>query len=182
LDLLCDRAAGLFVYAVATVAFLETVGTQPDEQYAVIARSPNDTSHEGGVNGVHGGLSLDSLCTSIFQTSFPDSANGAVVCLVLSASILSTPPLPLSTIPKAVHLEKKIVMDILRSIYPLLEPCENPDLPVRKFHKLVSDYLTNQARCPNGQFLCQEPMAESGILYLVGRWVFFKILSGVLNS
>ena len=65
LDLLCDRAGGLFVYAVATVKFLAYKHALPNEQYIIIANSPEDTSHEGKVEGVHAGLSLDSLCLSI---------------------------------------------------------------------------------------------------------------------
>jgi len=155
LDLLCSRAAGHFAYAVATVKFLGETFRMPNKRCATIERSPHDTSHEGKVPGVHGGLSLDSLCTSIFRASFAhnDDEDNAMVRSVLAAAALFTPPFSPSAIPKAVNLEMEEVMHILESIHSLLELRENLDHPVRPFHKLFSDCLTDRARCLDERFL-----------------------------
>ena len=99
LGLLCDRAAGLFVYAVATVKFLDNTFRMPNKQYTIIERSPDDTAHEGTVEGVHRGLSLDSLCNSILEAAFRnnDVEDDAIVCSVLATVVLVTHPLPLSS-------------------------------------------------------------------------------------
>ena len=47
IDLLCDRAAGLFVYAVATVRFLDSNTHLPKHRLNVILRLPGSTAHEG---------------------------------------------------------------------------------------------------------------------------------------
>lgn len=155
LDLLCSRAAGHFAYAVATVKFLGETFKTPNKRCATIERSPHDTSHEGKVPGVHRGLSLDSLCISIFRMSFVhnDDEDDATVRSVLRAAALFTPPFSPSAIPETVDLEIHEVMNILGSIHSLLELRESPDHPVRPFHRLFTDCLTDRARCPDERFL-----------------------------
>ena len=155
LDLLCSRAAGHFAYAVATVKFLGETIRMPNKRCAIVERSPHDTSYEGKMPGVHRGLSLDALCTSILQVSFAhnDEEDNAIVRSVLTAAALFTPPFSPSAIPGAVDLEMDEVMGILESIHSLLELRENLDHPVRPFHKLFSDCLADRARCLDKRFL-----------------------------
>ncbi|KAF9777781.1 hypothetical protein BJ322DRAFT_1114717 [Thelephora terrestris] len=153
LDLLCARAAGLFVFAVATVKFLGREPESPDKQFTIIEHSPDDTVYEGTMEGVHKGLSLDRLCTSIFQASFKynDAEDDDAVRLVLAGVVLVTNPLPPSTIADLISLEVREVMTILESIQPLLK-LQGPDQPVHPFHKLLSDLLTSPTRCADERF------------------------------
>ena len=156
LDLLCSRAAGHFAYAVATVKLLGDTFRLPNKRYATtIQRTPDDTSHEGRMEGVHRGLSLDSLCISILRVSFANNSpdEDAMVRLVLATAALFTPPFSPSAIPEAVNLERDDVVQILESIHSLLELREDFDHPVRPFHRLFSDCLTNRARCLDERFL-----------------------------
>jgi len=154
LDLLCNRAAGLFVFAVATVKLLGRTHKPPDEQYTTIAHSPDYTFHEGTVWRVHQGLSLDSMCTSILQASFRnnDDEDDAIVRSVLATVVLVTLPLPPSAIADLICLEVGEVESILGSIQSLLRLHEDPDQPVRPFHKLLSDFLTSSIRCVDERF------------------------------
>jgi hypothetical protein len=153
LDLLCDRAAGVFVYAVATVKFLAEEPESPVERYAVIERSPDDTIYEGTVEGVHKGLSLDSFCTSSLQTPFKNipSDKEATVRSVLATMALATLPLSPSTIADLTRLRFIDVMFVLESIQPLLR-LQRPDQSVHPFHKLLSDSLTSPTRCADKKF------------------------------
>ena len=153
LDLLCNRAAGLFVYAVATARFLDSTLRAPDKQYAIIEHSPDDTIQEGIV-GVHRGLSLDSLCNSILQVSFKynDAEDDAIVCSVLACVVLTIPPLPPSAIADLICLEVEEVLCILGLIQPLLRLHEDPNQPVYPVHKLLSDLLTSPIRCIDNRF------------------------------
>ena len=150
LDLLCARAAGLFVYAVATVKFLGSGNRSPNEQYAIIATSPDDTIHEGTLEGVHEGSSLDSLCFSVLQASFRDNddEDDAIVCLILATVVLVTHPLLPSTIATLTGLEAREVMSILQSIQSLVRLNQL----VSPFHKLLSDLLTSPTRCVDKRF------------------------------
>lgn len=152
LNQLWYRASGLFVYAVATVKFLGHKPTPP-EQYAIIEHSSDDTIHEGTVEGVHSGLSLDCLCMSTFQASFRfnDAEDDDAVRMVLACVVLVTHPLPPSTIADLISSEVGEVMTILQSIEPLLR-LQGPDEPVLPFHKLLSDLLTSPTRCTDERF------------------------------
>ena len=158
LDLLSNRAAGLFVYATATVKFLGSGNKALSKQYTLITNSP-DTTYEGKAKGAHRGLSLDSLCTSILIASFEnnDNEDNANVRLVLAAVAQSTHPPPLSRIPGTVSLEMGQVLVILRPISSLLELHKDNDHPVRPFHKLLFDCLKNPDRCTDERFLINIP-------------------------
>ena len=167
LDLLCNRAAGLFVYAVATVKFLDNTSRMPNKQYIIIERSPDDTVHEGTVEGVHRGLSLDSLCNSIFEESFRrnDAEDDAIVRSVLAAVILVIQPLPPSAIANLISLDVEEVVSILGSIQSLLRLQEDPDQPVYPFHKLLSDLLTSPVRCVDERFYIPPKKFHSEIAF-----------------
>jgi hypothetical protein len=152
------------VYAVATAKFLDHESASPDKQYAIIEGTPEDTTHEGTVGGVHKGLSLDSLCISIFQASFKhnDTEDDDVVRLVLAGVVLTTYPLPPSAIADLINLEVGEVMSILESIQPLLR-LHDPEQPVRPFHKLLSDLLTSPTRCVEDRFYIDSGKCHSRI-------------------
>ena len=64
IKLLCHRAAGLFVYAVATVKFLDSKNHLPKKRLDIIVNLPECTIAEGKTH-VKPNTSLDSLYTSI---------------------------------------------------------------------------------------------------------------------
>ena len=170
LDMLCERAAGLFVYAVATLKFLDHPFSPPNEQLDVIARAPGSTSHEGRAKvrsratldsldgfapSVDGSVdTLDSLYLSSFQSAFneigPDG-DEKVRCVV-GAVVLAVNPLSPSAIATLLDLGEPQVMDLLRLIQSLLKLPEDPYSPVLPFHKSFPDFITDPLRCPNDRF------------------------------
>jgi hypothetical protein len=48
LDLLCERAAGLFVYAVATVKFIDHKNNNPKKQLDRLLQSPESSARSRG--------------------------------------------------------------------------------------------------------------------------------------
>jgi len=111
---LCRRTDGLFAFAVATIKFLGLKHALPSEQYNIIADSPEDTSYEGRVEGVHGGSSLDSICISTLQGSFGNNTDedDVVVRSVLAVVVLAAGYLPPSAIAALTHLEVEEVVRI----------------------------------------------------------------------
>ena len=119
------------------------------------------------MEGVHRGLSLDSLCNSIPEASFRnnDAEYDAIVCSVLAAVVLVTHPLPPSTIANLVFLDAKEVLSILRSMQPLLRLQEDPDQPVYPFHKLLFNLLTSPIRCVDERFYIPPEKFHSQIAF-----------------
>ena len=170
LNLLCERAGGLFVYAVATLKFLDHAFTSPSKRLEIIARAPGSTSHEGksavrsratldSLDGfapsVDGSVeTLDSLYLSTFQGAFNgmDPEDDEKVRFVVGTVVLAVNPLPPSAIATLVDLGKREVMDLLRLIQSLLKLPEDSDCPVLPFHKSFPDFITDPLRCPNKRF------------------------------
>ena len=69
LDLLCERAAGLFTYAVATVKFIDHKNNDPEEQLDRLIKSSESSAREGKTK-LRGGMSLDSLYMTILREAF----------------------------------------------------------------------------------------------------------------
>jgi hypothetical protein len=153
LDLLCERAAGLFVYAVATLKFLDHSFTPPNERLGIILEAPESTIQEGGTN-LRLGTTLDSLYLSSFRSAFSRTSieDDEKVRLVIGAVVLAINPLPPSAIATLVSLGKQQVMNILRLTHSLLKLPEDPDTPVLSFHKSFPDFITDPLRCPDKRF------------------------------
>ena len=153
LDLLCQRAAGFFVYAVATVNFLKHRFKRPSDRLDVIMKSPESTVHEGRV-GLRVYNSLDYLYMSIFQEAFckNDAEDDAMVCSVLSAVILAINPLSPSAVATLLGFECDVVLSLLEPIQSLLVLHDDTNSPVQPFHKSFPDFITDPARCSDPRF------------------------------
>ena len=153
LDLLCERAGGLFVYAAATLRFLDHSFTPSNEQLDLITRTPGSTAHEGQARLRVGGT-LDSLYLSTFQAAFSRISAGddEKVRLVIGAVVLAVNPLPPSAIATLVNLGKQQVINLLQLVQSLLKLSEDPDSPVLPFHKSFPDFITSPLRCSDRRF------------------------------
>jgi len=157
LNLLCERAGGLFVYAVATLKFLDHAFTSPSEQLDIIATAPGSTTREGKAK-LRSSTTLDSLYLSSFQNAFDgmDAEDDEKVRFVIGTVVLAVNPLPPSAIATLVGLGKQQVMDLLRLVQSLLKLPEDLDSPVLPFHKSFPDFITDPLRCINKRF-CVSP-------------------------
>ena len=153
LNSLCRRASGFFVYAVATVNFLEHKFRSPSDQLAIIMESPESTGHEGRTE-LKAYVTLDSLYMSIFQEAFcnNDCEDDAMVRSVLSALILVVNPLSPSAISTLMGFDHGVVLRLLGLVQSLLALHEDINHPIQPFHKSFSDFLTDPARCIDNRF------------------------------
>ena len=153
LNLLCKRAGGLFVYAMATLKFLDHAVIPPSKRLEVIARAPGSTTHEGKAK-VRSSMTLDSLYLSMLQNAFDgmDAEDDERARFVISAVILAVNPLSPSAIATLVGMGKQEVMNMLQLIQSLLKLPNDPESPVLPFHKSFPDFITDPLRCPNQRF------------------------------
>ena len=153
LDSLCRRAAGFFVYAVATVNFLKHKFKRPSDRLGAIMKSPESTAHEGKAE-LKSYTSLDSLYTSILQEAFlkNDAEDDTMVRSVLSAVVLAVNPLSPSAVAKLMGFECDVVLSLLESIQSILALRDDVDHPAHPFHKSFPDFITDSDRCTNTRF------------------------------
>jgi len=156
-DELCKRAAGLFVYAAATVKFISNNQWSPKKQLNILLDSQKISVDEWEA--------LDSLYTSILQQAFSSRKPGyySTARSTLGAVILATNPLPPSTIAKLLGFDAKDVSHLLSLVNSLLI-LQDSDHPVRPFHKSFPDFITNPDRCTNPKFYISPPNYHSELL------------------
>ena len=146
-NLLSQRAAGLFVYAVATIKYLNTRFYLPDKQLKTIIKFPDSTDYEGGA-------SIDQLYHWILKEAFcvNDPVIYSKLRTIIGAVVLLINPLPPSGIAELLGLEMRDIFPFLTSIQSLLILDEDPDQPVKPFHKSFPDFITNPSRCTDIKF------------------------------
>jgi hypothetical protein len=157
LNVLCHRAAGFFVYAVATVKFLDSNSHLPKQQLDMIISLPESTAPEGKTM-FKPEATLDFLYTSVLKTAFTeeDPKVDSKVRSTIGAVILLVNPLPPYGIAELIGLATQEVTLFLTPIQSLLILDEDSTQPVKPFHKSFPDFITNPSRCTNTR-LCVSP-------------------------
>ena len=183
LDRLCGRAAGLFVYAAATVKFIDTNKRDPRKQLGLLLRSQKIGDHEG--------KPLDSLYTSILRNAFGDDRpeDDTKTRSILGAVVLAANPLSPSTIATILGFDAEDVPLFLSSVNSLLLEADVDHPQVRPFHKSFPDFITDPTRCINQRFYISPPDHHTqlliGCLDLMNRTLeknMCKLPDGVANS
>jgi len=175
LDLLCERAGGLFTYAVATVKFIDNRNDNPRKRLDFLLHSPEDSAHEGKAK-LKTNTTLDSLYVAILQEAFGDDdpRTDPRIRSVLGAVILAANPLSPSTIAAFLGFDTEDVFPLLSSFHSLLIlRQDDASHPVRPFHKSFPDFLVDPTRCINPRFHVSPPDHHSelviGCLELMNR-------------
>ena len=190
LDLLCERAAGLFVYAMATVRFIDHRNNDPRRQLDRLLDSPESSVFEGKTKFT-ANATLDCLYTSIIQEAFGDNypEDDPKIRSVLGAVVLTANPLSPSAIAALLEFDVEEVSPILSSVHSLLILQEDVDHPVRPFHKSFPDFIVDPARCANSRFRVCPPNQHkellTGCLGLMNRSLeqnMCKLPDGLINS
>ena len=152
LNLLCDRAAGLFLYAIATIRFIDQKNKKPKQQLDLLLQSPE--SRFEGKTKLKANLTINLLYMSILQEAFSnnDSKDDCTFRSVLGAVVLAINPLSPSTIGTLLGLNLDDVTSPLSSVCSLLILQEDPNYPVRPLHKSFPDFITNPTCCTNPRF------------------------------
>ena len=151
LNLLCERAAGLFAYAAATFKFVDNNRRDPRKRLDLLLQSRNIGAREG--------KTLDSLYMSILQEGFGDDGpkDDAKTHSVLGAVVLAINPLSPSAIAMLLGFDTEDVPLLLSSANSLLILQEDVNRPVRAFHKSFPDFVTDSTRCTDKRFYISPP-------------------------
>ena len=154
LDLLCERAGGLFVYAVATAKFIDKQNSNPRKRLDLLLHSPGISVHEGKTKFMQN-TTLDSLYMSILREAFgeDDPGDDPKIPSVFGAVTLAANPLSPSTIATLLEFDLEDVLPLLSSVHSLLVLRDDINHPVQPFHKSFLDFIVDPTRCINQRFL-----------------------------
>ncbi|KAF9643113.1 hypothetical protein BDM02DRAFT_3192176 [Thelephora ganbajun] len=153
INILCHTAGGLFVYAVATVKFLDSSTRLPKQQLDKVVNFPEHTVHEGKTR-FNSKTTLDSLYISILKTAFSeeDLEVDSKVRSTIGTVVLVINPLPPSGIAELIGLDPQEVTQFLTLLQSLLTFDEDSSQPVKPFHKSFPDFITDPSRCTDTRF------------------------------
>ena len=169
IEILCEKAAGFFIYASTVVKFFMSKNRTPAEQLNQIISHPLSTSHEGRSG-------IDSLYTQVLEEVVDNIDRGDEELYSHFTTVVGTVVLvfnPLSVKALSDLLRMSSITTTLRSLHSLLLVPTNDVSPVHIFHKSFSDFLTDPGRCIDHRFFvnpqnchaeishsCLDPMKE----------------------
>ena len=176
INILCKKAAGLFIYASTVIKFVTLKSRTPAEQLVRIISLPQSTAHEGRSG-------IDLLYTQVLEqvTDEMDADVEEVYSqfrTVVGAVLLVLNPL------SAKALSDLLGTPILPTLYPLhsllLIP-ENTEDPVQVFHKSFPDFLMDSSQCKDPQFLVEPTIHHAEILLSCLRLMGERLKRNICN-
>ena len=169
INILCEKAAGLFIYASTVVKFVASQYHQPPKRLALLVSLPQDTAREGESG-------IDSLYTEILRHAYrgmgsdnqnPD--NLEVYCrfrTVVGAVLLAFNPLSMKSLSDLLNNfdTPSDISTALNSLHSLLLVPNDTEHSIRVFHKSFPDFLTNPKRCQDMRFSVDPPVHHMEML------------------
>jgi len=160
IDILCEKAAGLFIYASTVVKFVSSEYDSPTERLALIVSFPQSTVEEGksGINLLYTQVLEQAFCNvdpdeKILYSDFRS---------VVGAVILVFNPLPMNAL--SILLRTPKASTTLRSLHSLLLVPDDKTYPIQVFHKSFPDFLMDQRRCKDERFFINPSIHHHDIL------------------
>ena len=161
IEILCEKAAGFFIFASTVVKFVTSQHHPPDERLALIISLPQDTSHEGGVG-------VDLLYTQVLEQALHtiDQDFYSYFKSVVGAVLLIFNPLSINALSNLLGNcgSPFRICSTLRSLHSLLLVPENMVDPIRIFHKSFPDFLMDPERCKVERFFINSSVHHQEIL------------------
>ena len=161
IDVLCKKAAGLFIYASTAVKFITSEYHTPNERLTLITSIPQSTTHEGKSG-------IDLLYTQVLRQAFCNVGSDGQVLYshfrsVVGAVLLVFNPLPMKEL--STLLKTSNISTIVRSLHSLLLIPESIEDPIHTFHKSFPDFLTGQERCEDKRFFVDPSVHHTELLF-----------------
>jgi len=177
IDILCKKAAGLFIYASTVVKFIAFKNRTPTEQLDRIISLPQDTTHEGRSG-------IDLLYTQVLGQAVDEVGTDAeeiYSCFrtVLGAVLLLLNPLSITALSDLLGVSN--ILTTLRSLHSLLLVPDSTEDPIRAFHKSFPDFLTDPVRCKDKQLFVEPAVHHTEILLSCLRLMGERLKRNICN-
>jgi len=177
IDILCKKAAGLFIYASTVVKLVSFKNRTPTEQLDRIISLPQSTAHEGRSG-------IDLLYTKVLEQAVDDGDTDdeetySHFKTVVGAVLLVFNPLSAKALLDLLRVSN--VSTTLRSLHSLLLVPDGAEDPIRAFHKSFPDFLTDPVRCKDGRFFMEPAVHHVEILLLCFNLMGEKLKKNVCN-
>jgi len=148
---LVEQSRGLFIFAATVANFIEDPNRSNPKQRlrtmlsTTYVASPATSPHKH----------LDSLYLGVLQGAFPqiDEAQQADLQMVLGTIVLLLDPLDAESLEALLDLEEGMVRSTLLHLHSIAIVPDTGNGPVRLMHPSFHDFLIDNSRCNNTQFV-----------------------------
>jgi len=163
INILCKKAAGFFIYASTVVKIVTLRHRTPTKQLERITSLPQNTTHEGrsGIDLLYSQV-LEQVVVDMGADDEDDEEIHRRFKTVVGTVLLVFNPLSVRTLSDLLRVSS--IPTTLHSLHSLLLIPDNPEDPVRIFHKSFPDFLTDHKRCKNKQFFVDPAVHHAEIL------------------
>ena len=164
IEILCKKAAGLFIYASTVVKFIASPHHLPTERLTLIISLRHSTTQEGKSG-------IDLLYTQVLDQAFQDVDSDdqelfSHFRLVVGAVLLVLHPLSRKTLSELLNCgTPPHISNALRSLHSLLLIPTSEVEPIRAFHKSFPDFITDPRRCKDERFFVDPSIHHTDILF-----------------
>jgi len=158
--ILCEKAAGFFIYASTVVKLFTSRSHTPTEQLDWIISLAQSTAHEGWSG-------IDLLYTQVLEQAVDNMDRDTKEVhsrfrAVVGAVLLVVNPLSAKALSDLLRVPN--ISTALCSLHSLLLIPEDTEDPIQVFHKSFPDFLTDPARCKDKRFLVEPAVHHAKIL------------------
>jgi len=159
INVLCEKAAGFFIYASTVVKLVAFKNYMPTEQLDRIISLPQNTTHEGRSG-------IDLLYTQVLEQAVDDMDIYAEEFYsrfrtMVGAVLLVINPLSMTALSELLGVSN---ISTLRSLHSLLLVPESTEDPIQAFHKSFPDFLMDPVRCKDKRFFIEPAVHHTEVL------------------
>jgi len=177
INILCEKAAGFFIYASTVVKFVGFKNRTPTGQLDRIVSLPQNTTHEGRSG-------IDLLYTQVLEQAVDDMDVDAEEIhshfrTVVGAVLLVLNPLSMTALSDLLQVSD--IPTTLRSLHSLLLVPDSIEDPIRAFHKSFPDFLMDPVRCKDQQFFVEPAVHHTEILLSCLRLMGERLKRNICN-
>ena len=181
INILSEKAAGLFIYASTVIKFVASPHHQPPKRLALLISLPQNTAHEGESG-------IDSLYTGILRHAYNDLGSGNQEVYhrfrsVVGAVLLAFNPLSMKSLSSLLHNSDapSDISTALNPLHSLLLVPEGTEDPIQVLHKSFPDFLMDSERCKDTQFFVDPSVHHMGLVFSCLHLMEGKLKRNICN-
>ena len=179
INILCNKAAGLFIYASTVVKFVASGSCIPTKRLVWVISLPQSTAREG--------RGIDPLYTQVLGQAVDDVGVGdedkeevySHFKTVVGAVLLVFNPLSARALSELLRVSN--ISTTLRFLHSILLVPEEADDPIRAFHKSFPDFITDPKRCKDKKFFVDPAVHHTGALLSCLRLMRERLKKNICN-
>ena len=160
IELLCQKACGLFIYASTACRFIGDRSWDPEESLSIVLQDDYvGQSPTGDLDDMYSKI----LMRSITPGSRDQQKQSAQFRQIVGSIIVLFDSLPAVPLCRLLGVREEVVRSRLHGLHSVLEIPTEQEGPIRLIHLSFRDFLLSKDRCPDPRFCVAEEAAHKDL-------------------